>query len=82
MVMIFADYEPNWHCNIEKPFDDFLSMKHGFESCSSTGSVCSMDRVSWGWDGGSEVSTVSEWVSFVIRNIKLRFFSPRFSSGA
>ena len=36
MVMIFADYEPNWHRNIEKPFDDFLSMKHGFESCSST----------------------------------------------
>lgn len=61
MVMIFADYEPNWHCNIEKPFDDFLSMKRGFESCSSTGSVCSMDKASWGWDGGSGVSTVSEW---------------------
>ena len=69
MVMIFVDYEPNWHRNIEKPFDafdDFLSMKDGFESCSSTGSVCSMD-------GGGGVSTVSEWVSFVIRNIKLGF---------
>ena len=73
MVMIFAHYEPNWHCNIEKPFDDFLSMKHGFESCSSTGSVCSMD-------GESGVSTVSEWVSFVIINIKLGFCSPFFSS--
>ena len=82
MVMIFADYEPNWHCNIEKTFDDFLCMKHGFESCSSTGSVCSMDRASWGWDGGRGVSMVSEWVSFVIRNIKLGFCSPRFSSGA
>ena len=73
MVMIFADYEPNWHCNIEKPFDEILSMKDGFESCSSTGSVCSMD-------GGSGVSTVSESVSFVIRNIKLGFCIPCFSS--
>ena len=80
--MIFADYEPNWHCNIEKPFYDFLSKKHGFESCISTGSVCSMDRASWGLDGGSGVSTVSKWVSFVIRNIKLGFCSPCFSSGA
>lgn len=61
MVMIFADYEPHWHCNTQKPLDDFLSMKRGFESCSSTGSICSMDRASWDWDGGSGVSTVSEW---------------------
>jgi len=61
MVMIFADYEPQWHCNTEKPLDDFVSMKRGFESCSSTGSICSMDRASWDWDGGSGVSTVSEW---------------------
>jgi len=66
MVVIFSDYEPNWHCNIDKSFDDFLSMNRRFESCSSTGSVCSMDvgsmdRATWGPDGGKGVSTVYEW---------------------
>lgn len=36
MVMIFADYEPHWHCNGEKTPEGFLSMKPRFESCSPT----------------------------------------------
>ena len=33
----------HWHYNIEKHYDDFVSMKHQFESCSLTISICSMD---------------------------------------
>lgn len=81
MVMIFADYEPHWHCNTEKPLDDFVSMKRGFESCSPTGSICSMDRASWDWDGGRGVSTVSDWDLVCGQKYKVGFLQSAFFVG-
>lgn len=81
MVMIFADYEPHWHCNGGKTPEDFLSMKPRFESCSPTGSICSMDRASWDWDGGPGVSTVSEWDLVCGQKYKVGFLQSAFFVG-
>eukprot|EP00253_Pinus_taeda_P018340 PITA_18340 len=62
MVMIFADHQPDWHCRKDmNPTQNLPSMKHGFESCTEKGSICSMDKASWEWEGGRGVSTVSTW---------------------
>lgn len=81
MVMIFADYEPLWHCNGGKTPEDFLSVKPRFESCSPTGSICSMDRASWDWDGGPGVSTVSGWDLVCGQKYKVGFPQSAFFVG-
>lgn len=81
MVMIFADYEPHWHCNGGKTPEDFLSVKPRFESCSPTGSICSMDRASWDWDGGPGVSTVCGWDLVCGQKYKVGFLQSAFFVG-
>ncbi|XP_010267833.1 PREDICTED: organic cation/carnitine transporter 4 [Nelumbo nucifera] len=51
MVMIFADWEPAWHCTGTLPDP----------GCSSAQNVCGLKPGSWEWIGGSRSSTVSEW---------------------
>eukprot|EP00253_Pinus_taeda_P027367 PITA_27367 len=82
MVIIFADSQPDWHCNKQKVPDDSHSMQRGLEFCSPTVSICSIDRASWDWDGSRGISTVSEWGLFCNEKYKVGLVQSAFFVGS
>lgn len=74
MVIVFADHQPSWHCNQQKVAHD--------SSCNPTGSICSMDRAAWDWDGSHEFSTVTEWGLFCGEKYKVGLAHSVFFLGA